>query len=191
MKKEFKVTTPMPPITEADFVDSELNLFDQNNPDINLFNFVDEEHIRLSGSKMRIYKFFRDSNYDDVYLEARNKVVSKTPIEVYGYYEPRVLEENLSEFGIELTDDQLFSFNKSYVERRLSRTLHPGDIIEPLFQDRKYEIFEVQEESFEIYGVYHLICHCRILRDSQDVQDSVEAEIETLDPLGGYGGGRP
>ena len=46
MKDEFKVTTPMPPITEADFVDSELNLFDQSNPDIHLFNFVDEEHIR-------------------------------------------------------------------------------------------------------------------------------------------------
>ena len=189
MKDEFKVTTPMPPITEADFVDSELNLFDQSNPDIHLFNFVDEEHIRLSGSKMRIYKFLRDSNYDEVYMEARNKVISKTPVEVYGFYEPRVLEENLSEFGIELTDDQLFSFNKSYIERKMSRTLHPGDIIEPVFQNRKYEIFEVQEESFEIYGVYHLICHCKILRDSQDIQDSPMVDVESPDPLEAYGGG--
>ena len=190
MKDEFKVTTPMPPITEADFVDSELNLFDQDNPDINLFNIVDEEHIRLSGSKMHVYKFLRDSNYDEVYLEERNKVISKTPIEVYGYYEPKVLEENLSEFGIELTDDQMFSFNKSYVERKIGRPLHSGDIVEPLFQDRKYEIFEVQEESFEIYGVYHLVCHCKILRDSKDVQDSPMVDAESIDPLGGYGGGR-
>ena len=189
MKKEYKVTTKMPPIVETDFVDSELNLFDQNNPDINLFNLVDDENIRLSGSKLNIYKFFRDSNYDEVYLEARNKVISKTPIEVYGFYEPKLLEENLSEFGIELTDDQMFSFNKSYVERKLSRSLHPGDVIEPLFQDRKYEVFEVQEESFEIYGVYHLICHCKILRDSQDIQDSPMVDVESPDPLEGYGGG--
>ena len=188
MKKEYKVTTKMPPIVETDFVDSELNLFDQNNPDINLFNLVDDENIRLSGSKLNIYKFFRDSNYDEVYLEARNKVISKTPIEVYGFYEPKLLEENLSEFGIELTDDQMFSFNKSYVERKLSRSLHPGDVIEPLFQDRKYEVFEVQEESFEIYRVYHLICHCRLLRDSQDVQDSPRVDAESIDTLDGYGG---
>ena len=188
MKKEYKVTTKMPPIVETDFVDSELNLFDQNNPDINLFNLVDDENIRLSGSKLNIYKFFRDSNYDEVYLEARNKVISKTPIEVYGFYEPKLLGENLSEFGIELTDDQMFSFNKSYVERKLSRSLHPGDVIEPLFQDRKYEVFEVQEESFEIYGVYHLICHCRLLRDSQDVQDSPRVDAESIDTLDGYGG---
>ena len=31
------------------------------------------------------------------------------------------------------------------------------------------KIIEVQEESFEIYGVYHIVCAARILRDSHEV----------------------
>ena len=30
-------------------------------------------------------------------------------------------------------------------------------------------MIEVQEESYEIYGVYHIVCAARILRDSSDV----------------------
>jgi len=30
----------------------------------------------------------------------------------------------------------------------------------------------VQEDSFEIYGVYHLVCTAKLLRDSEDVQDT-------------------
>ena len=42
-------------------------------------------------------------------------------------------------------------------------------MVQPKFQNVKYELIEVQEESFEIYGVYHMVCAARILRDSQEV----------------------
>ena len=42
--------------------DSRLNLFDLQNPDINMFNAVDDEMIKLSGSKILIYKWLRDDN---------------------------------------------------------------------------------------------------------------------------------
>ena len=173
MSKKYKVTTPMPPIPDMDS-ESELSLFDPKNPDINLFNIVDDELIRLSGSKLEFYKLYAtEVDVDEVYQEIREKVISRKPIMVYGHYEPSVLQENLAEFGIELTNDQVFVFNKSYISQKIGRAVMPGDVIKPHFQDQKYEIYQVQEDSFESYGVYHLSCYARLLRDDPEVQTDV------------------
>ena len=182
-KKNYKVTTPMPPLPEL-LGGTSLSLFDQTNNDINLFNLVDDEIIRLGGSELLYYKYRRDEDYDEVYREARSKVIDSEPLVVHGHYNPTVLEESLSEFGLELVNDQLFIFNKSYVEQAIGRTPIPGDIIKPKFQDQKYEIFEVQEDSFELYGVYHLACSSRLLRDT--IETLNENLPDRSDDLGGY-----
>jgi hypothetical protein len=182
----YKVTTPIPALPETEG-ESVLNLFDQNNPDINLFNMVDDELIRLSGSQMFYFKFFRSAeDYDEVYGEQTAKAVGSDPILVHGHYEPRVLEENLTEFGIELTSEQLFVFNKSYIEQVLGRIPIPGDVVLPKFQNQKYELIEVQEDSFESYGVYHMVCSAKLLRDSDVVQDT--PLVDDNPDIGVYGG---
>jgi hypothetical protein len=120
-------------------------------------------------------------------MESRNKPVAKQPIVIHGHYEPIAMSEELTQFGIQLTNDQLFTFNKSYIERKLGRLVIPGDIVRPFFQDQDYEIFEVVEESFEAYGVYHIACSARLLRDAPDVQDTPLSQVS--DELGGYAGG--
>ena len=186
MAKNWKVTTDLPELPDLDGEDSPLNLFDQNNADINLFNLVDDEMIRLAGSKFFLYKYQQNEDFDPVYMESRNKPISIQPIVVHGYYEPIAMSENLTQFGIELTNDQVFTFNKSYIERKIGRSVIPGDVIKPAFQDQRYEIFEAVEDSFEVYGVYHLVCSARLLRDAPEIQD--EPLLDTSDPLGGYGG---
>jgi hypothetical protein len=185
--KNWKVTTDLPQLPDLDGEDSPLNLFDQNNADINLFNLVDDEMIRLAGSKFLFYKYQQNDDFDPVYMESRNKPISIQPLVVHGYYEPIAMSENLTQFGIELTNDQVFTFNKSYIERKLGRSVIPGDVIKPAFQEQRYEIFEAVEDSFEAYGVYHLVCSARLLRDNPEVQD--EPLLDTSDPLGGYAGG--
>tara|TARA_Y100000034_G_scaffold78610_1_gene94472 strand:- start:1044 stop:1634 length:591 start_codon:yes stop_codon:yes gene_type:complete len=177
-KENFRVTTPVPQIPDLEELsDSTLNMFDPANPDIGLFNLIDDEIIRLSGSKMMYYKYYQNADYDPVYMEARNKPIAKDPILVHGHYEPRILEENLTQFGIELTNDQIFIFNKSYIEKVLSREVIPGDVILPEFQNQKYEIIEAQEDSFEVYGVYHIVCTAKIFRDSSDMQDTPLSDV--------------
>jgi|TARA_Y100000310_G_C20588342_1_gene766615 hypothetical protein len=158
-------------------------MYDENNPDINLFNSVDDELISLAGSELLIYKFHKGGDHDTLYEEDRKKTIAQAPIVVVGHYDPRPIEENLTEFGIELTNDQMFTFNKAYTEDLLGRTLIPGDVIRPRFQNQKYEIFEVQEDRFDVYGVYHLLASAKLLRDNRDVQDihqtSTEDEIYT------------
>ena len=183
-KKElFKVTTPMLPIPEIEGK-SELSFFDQDNADINLFNLIDDELIRISGSELLYYKYFVTKDYDDVYLEDRSKVIATEPLLVHGHYEPKPVEQNLSEFGLELTNDQLFVFNKSYITQKLSRIPQAGDVIKPKFQNQKFEIFEVQEDSFQLYGVYHLVCAAKLLRDTDDIVD--EPLTEKSEDVGGY-----
>tara|TARA_A100000172_G_scaffold49896_1_gene31325 strand:+ start:134 stop:712 length:579 start_codon:yes stop_codon:yes gene_type:complete len=185
-RKNYKVSTELPELPDLDGDDSILSLFDQTNPDINMFNLVDDEMIRLAGSKMYFYKYYQTEDFDPVYMEARDKPVAKDPIIVHGHYDPISLSEELTQFGIELTNDQLFTFNKSYIERKLHRSVIPGDIIKPQFQNQMYEIFEVVEDGFEAYGVYHLVCSARLLRDAPDVQDTPLLEVS--DDLGGYAG---
>jgi len=169
-KDLFSVSTEMPPLPELEGK-SALSFFDQENADINLFNLVDDELIRISGSELLYYKYMQSEDYDEIYLEARTKTIATDPIEVYGHYEPKPVEQNLSEFGLELTNDQLFIFNKSSISTKLHRLPIEGDVIKPKFQNQKYEIFEVQEDSFQIYGVYHLICVAKLLRDEESVVD--------------------
>lgn len=172
-KDNFKVGVTPPPLPQLEDTDGRLNFFDPANPDINLFNIIDDEMIKISGSEILYYQYLQGvDQYDEVYMEARNKPISKDPVLVYGHYEPKVLEENLGQFGIELTNDQLFVFNKTYMEQRIKGHLKPGDVLQPRFQNQRYEIIEVQEDSFEIYGVYHLVCAAKLLRDSPDVQDT-------------------
>ena len=184
--KNYKVTTKLPQLPDLDEGEGLLNLFDQDNPDINMFNLVDDEMIRLAGSKFKFYKYYQTDEYDEVYMESRNKPISKTPIMVHGHYDPVSMSEELTQFGIELTNDQLFTFNKSYIERKLGRSVIPGDVIKPMFQEQKYEVFEVVEDSFEAYGVYHLVCSAKLLRDSDDVQDTPLTQVS--DDIGGYAG---
>jgi len=174
-KKQFRTSTEIVGDTTKT-LNNDLNLYDLDNPDIELFNLVDDELIRLGGSTILLYQFYRREGLsDDVYGESSQKAISNTPILLQGHYEPQALEENLTEFGIEVTSEQLFTFNKSYLEKVVGRPLIPGDILQPEFQNLKYEIFEVQEDSFEVYGVYHLICAARVLRDDPEIVRSDES----------------
>ena len=125
-----------------------------------------------------------DDDYDETYLEARSKVLDSKPMLVYGHYNPTVLEETLSEFGLEIKNEQIFIFNKSYIKQKLHEEPKAGDVIKPRFQNQKYEIYEVQEDSYELYGVYHMACSAKLLRDTEATLD--EDLGERTNDLGGY-----
>ena len=168
--EKFKVTTP--PLTVQDSNESSmLSLFDRDNPDKNLFNLVDDEIIKLSGSEILVYKYIQSDDFDDVYNESNNKPLSREPVLVYGNFDPRPLEENLTQFGVEVQNDQVFIFNKSYIERRIGRSIIPGDVLKTVFQNMKFEVYQVQDESFESYGVYHLMVYAKLLRDTEEIHN--------------------
>lgn len=159
------------PIIQVDDSDSILNFFDDSNPDKDFFNLIDDETIRISGSKVAVYKYMPSEEYDEVYMESRLKTISKEPVILFAHYEPKAIEQALTQFGIEVDNDQVFTFNKLYAERKLGRPLIVGDIIAPQFQNIKYKVYQVSEDSYEVYGVYHLMCYCNLLRDREEVHN--------------------
>ena len=176
-KGNLRYNPPKPKIVslaDEDFsndLGSTLRMFDPANPDTGLFDVTDGELVAIAGSEMIIYKYADDQDFDDLYGEHRRRVLYKKPKLVVGHYDPRPIEENLSEFGIELTNDQIFTFNKTYIEKRLGGSIIPGDVVKPQFQNIYYEVYEVQEDSFEAYGVFHLVCAAKIMRDVADIID--------------------
>lgn len=177
-----KVTTPPTPALDDYNESSMLNLFDPNNSDKNLFNMVDEEVIRLSGSEILLFKYIESEDIDDVYQESKRKLISTTPITIFGNYDPRPIEETLTQFGVEVQNDQVFVFNKTYIQRKIGRPIIPGDVLKPVFQNMKFEVYQVQEDSFQAYGVYHLLVHAKLLRDSLEIHNE---HINLRDSQGG------
>tara|TARA_R110000751_G_scaffold251835_4_gene351532 strand:+ start:508 stop:1062 length:555 start_codon:yes stop_codon:yes gene_type:complete len=178
-KKQFKTNNKISAPPETDGV---LNLFDLNNPDIELFNMVDDELIKIGGSKIYLYKFLNLEASDDLYQENSMKSISQTPETLWGHYEPSPIDENITEFGIVMENDQTFTFNKSYVEKVLGRPIIAGDILKPKFQNLKYEVYEVQEDGFDVYGVYHLLVWAKVLRDDEVItqeNDEFSSEFDT------------
>jgi len=158
-----------------------LNMFDPTNPDINLFNSIDAEMIRLAGSEITYFKYHHDASYDAVLGEDRGKIIQENGVILYSHYDPTPVEQNMSEFGIEVSNDQVFIFNKDYVDYKLGRSPSPGDQILAGFQNIRYEIHEVQEDSFRIYGVYHYNCYGKIMRDYDDVRKFEKESNFTVD----------
>ena len=78
----------------------------------------------------------------------------------------------------------MFVFNKSYIESQLNRSPEIGDQIRPEFQNQKYEITEVQEDSFEMYGVYHVVCTAKLLREDEPTLNQPVTDV--AEDVGGY-----
>jgi len=170
LRKNFNPFELVPSNEDAPAVPEEnrLNMFSERNPDIGLFNMLDEEIISKGGSEFYIYKFELDEGYDELYEEDRLKKYGSKVL-VRGHYNPLPVGEELSEFGIKLTNDQLFTFNRSYLDSSLGRKLQAGDVIQPRFQNLMYEVHEVQEDGFASYGVYHYVATGQVRRDLESL----------------------
>ena len=84
-RKQFRTNHKIAGDTATEFNDM-LNIYDLDNPDIELFNMVDDELIRLGGSRILLYKFYRTEGMeDDLYGEASQKTISNTPVVLQGH----------------------------------------------------------------------------------------------------------
>ena len=146
------------------FSDS-MSIFDDFKEDRELLDSVDSEIINLAGSEISVYKYEGDGHFDDLYDEERIKILSPNPTILMCQFEPTPIEETLGEFWIELESEKTFVFNKTDVEEELGRLIRPGDVLKPAFLNAFYTVNEVQENSFESYGVYHLEVTGKFWRD--------------------------
>jgi hypothetical protein len=172
----FEKTIVNPESSEDVPEDVRLSLFGENNQDIEYFNSVDQEVIELGGSDMYYIKFMRSENFDELYEEDRDKVYANKLI-IRGHYTPAPIGQEITQFGITLSNDQRFVFNKDYLKKKLGRLPIAGDIIQPRFQNIYFQIHQVDEEAFNIWGVYHLSLHAKLLKDVGSVIRELRVEV--------------
>ena len=163
---------------EFDVPDSiKLNLFNENNPDIQYFNKMDQEIIELGGSDMYYIKWYQSDNYDKLFEEDREKLYGPEKILLRGHYPPIPLNQEMSKFGVNFGNDQQFTFNKDYLLKKLGCEPKPGDIIQPRFQNVYFEIKEVQDQGFQVYGVYHLVLSAQLKKDVEPIMKELKVGV--------------
>lgn len=148
-------------------VSGNLQQFDPTNVEHDLFNVWDQEAIEMGGSPLFYYDVFINVNtIDELYIEARNKIFSPVPIQIYGYYDPVPSQNMMGVFGIDSPDEIMFEFNYKHVLKQIG---HPPRIGARLYSPHKRENWEVIQrnvEVFKLWGELRLQVMCRRFQES-------------------------
>jgi len=142
--------------------------FDPNNPMFELFNLWDQEAIQRGGSPIYYYEvIIRPEMIDPIYLEARNKLFSNNPIQLWCNYEPISSQNVLNQFGIDAPDEMTFELNYRSVLKNLG---HPPKIGSRLFTPHLQENWVIVQRNlneFKMWGVLRIELICQ--RFQEDV----------------------
>lgn len=129
-----------------------LQQFDPENLEHELFNVWDQEVIEVGGSPLLYYDVHINvNNIDDLYVEARDKIFSQEPKEIYGYYEPIPSQNAMGVFGIDSPDEMMFEFNYRHVLRKLG---HAPKIGSRIFSPHKRENWMVVQRNVEVFKLW-------------------------------------
>lgn len=141
--------------------------FDPENPEHNLFNSWDEEVIKIGGAPIFYYEVIISFNtIDDLYHEARNKLFSNIPIELWGYYEPVPAQNYQTTFGIDSPDEMIFELNYQSALQTLG---HPPKIGSRIYTPHKREDWIIVQRNlgeWKMWGELRMQLLCQRFQES-------------------------
>ena len=136
--------------------------FDPQNPMFDLFNQWDQEAIQRGGSPLYYYEvIIQPDMIDPIYLEARNKLFSNNPVQLWCNYEPIPSQNLLNQFGIDSPDEIKFEVNYRAV---LQAVGHPPKIGSRLFTPHLSENWVIVQRNlgeFKMWGAIRLELICQ------------------------------
>lgn len=142
--------------------------FDPQNPMFDLFNAWDQEAIQRGGSPLYYYEvIIQPDMIDPIYLEARNKLFSNNPVQLWCNYDPIPSQNLLNQFGIDSPDEMKFEVNYRAV---LQSVGHPPKIGSRLFTPHLNENWVIVQRNlgeFKMWGALRLELICQ--RFQEDV----------------------
>lgn len=142
--------------------------YDPNDRTHDLFNLWDQESIRRGGSPIFYYEVVISPNMvDPIYLEARSKLFSNNPVQLWCTYEPIPSQNSLSQFGIDAPDEMKFELNYRAVLQSLG---HPPKIGSRLFTPHLRENWVIVQRNlgeFKMWGALRITLICQ--RFQEDV----------------------
>lgn len=144
-----------------------LQQFDPSSLEHDLFNIWDQEVIEVGGTPLFYYDVFININsIDELYVEARDKIYSETPVQVYGYYEPIPSSNTMGVFGIDSPDEIMFEFNYRHILRTLGRAPRIGARIFSPHKKENWMVMQRNVEVFKLWGELRLQIMCVRFQES-------------------------
>ena len=180
---------------------SSLQQFDPENPEHDLFNIWDQEVIEIGGSPLFYYEIFINvANIDTLYMEARDKLWSQHPVQVYGYYEPIHSQNYMSSFGIDSPDEMMFEFNYRHVLKTIGHAPKIGARIFSPHKRENWVVIQRNLEVFKLWGELRLQVMCERFQESlttgegKVTQRQPDFKVNNIKDLGdgrqGFAGGQ-
>ena len=141
--------------------------FDDTAPEHELFNQWDQEAIQMGGSHIYYYECFVDSNtIDPMYLEARGKLFSNNPIQLWCYYEPIPSQNAQTAFGIDAPDEMMFELNYKATLDAVGYPPKIGSRLFTPFLKENWVIIQRNLAEFKMWSVLHIQLLCQRYQES-------------------------
>lgn len=145
-----------------------VQMYDPLDRSHDLFNLWDQEAIRRGGSPIYYYEVIITPNMiDPIYLEARNKLFSNNPVQLWCNYEPIPSQNLINQFGIDAPDEMKFELNYRDVLKSIG---HPPKIGSRLFTPHLRENWVIVQRNlgeFKLWGALRIELICQ--RFQEDV----------------------
>lgn len=143
-------------------------MFNPANPDINLFNSLDNDLLLIAGTPIFYYEVHIQVNNraDLFYREDRTKIWSPNPIQLQGMYEPVASQNYLNMFGIDAPDEIKIELNYRQTLRILG---HPPKIGSRIFTPHLRENWVVVQRNlgeFKLWNIYRMILIAQRFQES-------------------------
>lgn len=150
----------------------EIQQYNPQNPMFELFNQWDEEAIQRGGSPIYYHEvIIQPDMVDPIYLEARNKLFSEHPVQLWCNYEPISSQNYLNQFGIDSPDEIKFELNYRSALRKIG---HPPKIGSRLFTPHLNENWVIVQRNlseFKMWGALRLEIICMRFQETSTTSD--------------------
>lgn len=130
-----------------------LQQYDPSNPQLKLFNLWDEDAIRMGGSPIYYYEvFIAAGEIDPTYLEARGKIYSNHPVELWAVYEPIPAQNLMNVFGFDSRNEVIFECNAQAVLKAIGHMPKIGSRIYTPHLGENWRVVQRNLGEFKMWG---------------------------------------
>jgi hypothetical protein len=141
--------------------------FDPTNPQLKLFNLWDEDAIRMGGSPIYYYEIFIPTGeIDTTYIEARGKIFSNNPIELWAAYEPVPAQNMMSAFGFDSANEVIFECNAQAVIKAIGHMPKIGARIYTPHLGENWKVIQRNLGEFKMWGALRVQLICQQFQES-------------------------
>lgn len=144
----------------------------QNLPQLKLFDFWDQQVIMQGGSPLYYYEvFIPTAVIDKTYMEARSKLYSPKPIEIWGMYEPIASQNFITALGWDSPDDVVFDTNAKAIIQAIGHMPKIGSRIFSPHLSENWEIVQRNLGDFKLWGAFRCQLICRRFQESKTTSE--------------------